>query len=89
MPEEYQNFQSLINLNLCDEKSVITGCELVTNFESQFLNVYYTISKEYATENDLYYKNRILSILLKAGKDFKGLPISSYANTNIQEVAKC
>lgn len=76
----YEAFESLIKLNLCDANATITGCEIGEKFGSQFLFVNYTVTDEFAAENDLYHKDRTLEILLKRGKDFEGSPISSYAN---------
>lgn len=80
MSNEYKTFEELIKLNLCDENATITGCELGEKFGSQFLFVNYTVTDEFTAENDLYYKDRTLEILLKRGENYEGLPISSYAN---------
>jgi hypothetical protein len=42
--------------------------------------VNYTVTDEYAEQNDLYYKNRTMEILLKRGEINKGIPVSSYAH---------
>lgn len=82
MNEEYKTFENLIKFYLEDENAVINSCEIVERYNSQFIEVSYTFSKEYANKNDLEYRNRVLEILLKRGKDYEGLPIESFADIN-------
>lgn len=81
MLENYQIFEDLINLNLCDNNATITGCKLGEHFGSTVLKVFYTVSDEYAKKEELNYKERIMEIVLRRGPQNQGLPVCSYANT--------
>lgn len=54
MDNDYKIFESLINLNMCDKDATITGCELYKKYGSIYVLVNYTVTDEYAEQNDLY-----------------------------------
>lgn len=75
-------FDNTMKLNL-PKDSVITNTYITTHeyTGSTLLNVEYTVTEEYQKANDLWYRHRILTILLVRGEGYGGLPIESCANT--------
>ena len=75
-------FDNTMKLNL-PKDSIITDTYISTHEHtgSTQLNVEYTVTEEYQKANDLWYRHRILSILLVRGEGYEGLPITSCANT--------
>ena len=81
MEFNYEMFEEMVKFYLCDENAVITGSEVVTNaLGSVVLKVEYTVSDEFAEDNELWYKDRVMSIILKRAKGDQGVSVSSCAN---------
>lgn len=79
--KESPEMESIIEENI-PKGSSITGTDLETIYESTFLQIYYTVTKEYQVENDLSYRSRILQIRIIRGEGDYGLPITSFAANN-------
>ena len=71
------NYQEIDLINFIDsENAEITSVETVKLFNSEFLRIHYTISKEYQEQNELWCNTRLHDILLKPAKTYEGHIIS-------------
>lgn len=74
-----ENFEGKIKTYLCDDSAIITGSEVRKNdLGSTCLYVFYTISEEYAEENELSCLNREMRITLQRAEGDESTPIVSY-----------
>lgn len=80
----HEGFEELIQRHI-PEDAAINRSEIIEKRGSVVLQIYFTVSDEFAEENELLYKNRIMEILLKRGKEDKSLPIQSWANSGEPE----
>lgn len=74
----YKNFESLISLNL-PKNSTVVSTNLKEQRGSIYVEVHYTVSKEYQIEHELWTDKRILEIRLIKGEADEGLPVLSCA----------
>ena len=75
-----KDFEQKIRFYIGDNNAIITGSEVRKNsIGSTCLYVTYTISKDYAEENELYYLNREMCIILQRSEGDESTPITSYA----------
>lgn len=79
LSEKFEIFEDLIQSYIIDPNADIKDCQLEENNLGIYLLVNYTVTDKYMKENDLYYKNRTMKILIKRKKGNEGAPISSYA----------
>ena len=85
--ENDKNFENLITWELCDPKATITGSAIVENSWGICNHIYYDLSDDYMAEekengNELWYKSRILQIVLRRSENNTGgMCIMSFANS--------
>lgn len=70
----------LNEIKLQDVNAKITDTEIAERFGSTWVNIYYTITDEFMNENDLLYKDRVLSIRIKQSETDLGQPIMDFGN---------
>lgn len=73
----YQAFEDLVKINLPAD-SEITGTEIVNAGGNVFACVYHILSEEYARENEILYRERVMRILLVRANGYCGLPVESF-----------
>lgn len=72
--------QRKISVKTYDENAVITGSRIGENMQgSKVLYIAYRISKEYAKENDLNYRNREIAIIMERALGDESAEQTSYA----------
>ena len=81
LSEKFKIFEDLIQSYILDPNADIKDCQLEENNLGIYLLINYTVTNKYMKENDLYYKNRTMKILIKRKEGNKGTPISSHADT--------
>lgn len=81
MIQNFKDFDQLIKFHLPQDSAIIRVCTS-ERFGSIVIDVHHVIPVEYQKEHDLTSRRRILSIRLIQGEQDKGLPISSFVDTD-------
>ena len=83
LSEKFKIFEDLIQSYIIDTNATIKDCQLEENNLGIYLLINYAITDKYMKENDLYYKNRTMKILIKRKEGNEGAPISSHATPEV------